>query len=190
MGWSASVVSSEHTGGEDGNRHLITLVFDATTSPGTDDMPIRDRLLCEYPEDPSWWQGGRDSSRPATSSITGHDLLPDRITDSWLEVRYADRRGRTQIEAWANRVKTDLALYGTRSLRPRTPMEVDLAEVDWTDAGAHRACRPMLAALGTEGSEPPECSALQMCASEAILDHAESVKLYDLIEAMPGCQPP
>lgn len=183
-GWRADVVFTEHTGSDQGTRHVVSLDYDATTTPATADMPVRDRMTCEYPPDAGWWLGGKRARKePACSSMVGR-LLPDRITANGEEIRYDDRQGRAKIEAWAEEAKEDVCGYRWRGAWPPAGRGV------WAAKDAHRACRPMLASVGTETAwAPPGCEALHMCANEAQLDDDETAKLYELIEDA-GCEPP
>ena len=78
----------------------------------------------------------------------------------------------------------------SHSLRRRIIPGIGSEASVWTAKDAYRACGPMLKALGTEESNPPDCSTLHMCANEAPLDDAEMAELYKLIERTPGCEPP
>jgi hypothetical protein len=181
MGWTARVVAAEHAGGDDqGARHVVSLVYEASTHPPY--LPIRDRMTCEYPSDPDWWRGGKRRRKNVVCSRMAVHLLPDRITADGKEIRYARPRDRTRIEAWADKAKEHICVYGHYGPWPAASL--------WTAKDAYRACGPMLKALGTEESNPPGCSALHMCANEAPLDDAEMAELYKLIERTPGCEPP
>ena len=115
-GWTAGVISAEHAGGGDqGARHVVSLVYEAETQPPTADMPIRDRMTCEYPSDPNWWPGAKRRRKNVVCASMGVHLLPDRITADGKEIRYDRPRDRAKIKAWADNVKEGLCARGRSS---------------------------------------------------------------------------
>lgn len=58
----------------------------------------------------------------------------------------------------------------------------------WSRHDAHRLCAPAIAAYPDKPAPP--CSAMHMCANEAVLNSSQSRKLLEMIAKTEGCEDP